>query len=192
MPLMESSSPGPNGQYLGALAWGLEFLGWRFTLPAKARITHIGGHLCAEHVGTGIFAALVELKAAGPLPAFKISDVATTPDVRASVRFIPSRPSSRMLIPLAAPIELPAGTYGLVFGGADNAAQPPFTPFGVTGTALLPMNNQDHPNSFYFTGNIAGWKSLPAPANNLRFALQWETVAGDQTPPAPPTNLRIS
>jgi hypothetical protein len=89
---------------------------------------------------------------------------------------------------------LQPGAYGLIFGGADTAiAQNPYTPFGATGTGVMPTNNPDLPGSTYFMGDQFHWNALATPNNNIRFAVQLEAVVtGDATPPAAPTGLRIS
>src|SRR4030042_185956 len=61
MGILESSTAGPVGQLLGMTVWGQQFLGWRFNLATPSRITHIGGHLCREFAGTGLFSAIIKL-----------------------------------------------------------------------------------------------------------------------------------
>jgi len=194
MGLLESATAGPVGQLLGMAVWGQQFLGWRFTLATASRVTHVGGHLCAEFAGTGLFAAIIKLSSPTSLPAFDPRLITTSPYTLAHLLFIPSSPSSQLLVPLSAPLVLQPGTYGLVFGGGDTAiVQNPYTPFGATGTGVMPTNNSDLPSSTYFFGDQVRWNALAPSNNNLRFAVTLEAIGkGDTTPPAPPTGLRIS
>jgi hypothetical protein len=192
MGLLESATAGPVSQVLGMTVWGQQFLGWRFSLAAASRITHVGGHLCAESAGTGLFAAIIKLSSPPSLPAFAPRLITTSPDTLAHLLFVPPSPSSQLLVPLSTPLVLQPGTYGLVFGGADTAiALNPYTPFGATGTGVMPTNNSDLSGSTYFFGDEFRWNAL-APSN-IRFAVEFEAIGtGDTTAPAPPTGLRIS
>lgn len=194
MGLLESATAGPMGQLLGMTVWGQQFLGWRFSLATASRITHVGGHLCAESAGTGLFAAIIKLSSPISLPAFAPRLITTSPDTLTHLLFVPSSPSSHLLVPLSAPLVMQPGTYGLVFGGGDAAiVQNPYTPFGATGTGVMPTNNSDLPGSTYFFGDQARWNALAPSNNNLRFAVEFETIgSGGSTPPAPPSGLRIS
>jgi len=192
MGLLESATAGSAGQLLGMTVWGQQFLGWRFSLATASRITHIGGHLRTDFAGTGLFAAIVKLSSPTSLPAFAPHLIAMSLDTLAHLLFVASSPSSQLLVPLSAPLALQPGTYGLIFGGADTAVeQNPYTPFGATGTGVMPTNNSDLPGSTYFFGDEIRWNAL-APSK-IRFAVKFEAIgAGDATAPAPPTGLRIS
>jgi hypothetical protein len=194
MELLESATAGPAGQLLGMTVWGQQFLGWRFGLGMASRVTHVGGHLAADFAGTGLFAAVIKLSSPTALPAFAPHMITSSADTLAHILFLPPSPSSQLLLPLSAPLVLQPGTYGLVFGGADTAiVQNPYTPFGCTGTGVMPKNNSDLPGSTYFFGDQVRWNALAPPNNNLRFAVEFEAIGtGDTTPPAPPTGLRIS
>ena len=194
MGILESSTAGPVGQLLGMTVWGQQFLGWRFNLATPSRITHIGGHLCREFAGTGLFSAIIKLASPTSFPAFAPRLITTSPDTLAHLLFTPSSPSTQLLVPLSVPLVLHPGTYGLVFGGGDMAiAQNPYAPFGATGTGVMPMNNLNLHGSTYFFGDQFRWSPVVPSDANLRFSVAFEAVeTGDTTPPAPPSGLRIS
>ena len=194
MGILESSTAGPVGQLLGMSVWGQQFLGWRFSLTTPSKITHIGGHLSREYAGTGLFSAIIKLSSPTSFPSFAPHLITTSPDTLAHLLFTPSSPSNQLLVPLSVPLVLHPGTYGLVFGGGDTAiVQSPYTPFGATGTGVMPTNNLDLPGSTYFFGDQARWNPVLPPNTNLRFTVAFEAVGtGDTTPPAPPSGLLIS
>lgn len=194
MTLLESATAGPANQLLGMTVWGQQFLGWRFSLTSVSRVTHVGGHLCATFAGTGLFAAIVKLSSPISLPSFAPRMITTSPDTLAHLLIVPTSPSSQLLVRLPTPLELQPGTYALVFGGADTAIeQNPYTPFGSTGTGVMPTNNFDLPGSTYFFGDHIRWNALDPTNKNMRFAVQCEAVeACDTKPPAPPTGLKVS
>lgn len=194
MALLESATPGPAGQVLGSTVWGQQFLGWRFTLDTPSRITHVGGHVCAQTAGTGLFAAIVQLASPTSLPSFAPRSITDPGKTLTHLLFTPPSPSIHALFPLSTPLVVQPGTYGLVFGGADTAVtQNPYTPFGATGTGVMPANNFDLPGSTYFFGDPTRWNALGAFHSNLRFAVTIDAVTReDSTPPAPPSGLHIS
>jgi hypothetical protein len=170
---LESATAGPSGQFLGMTVDGQQFLGWRFTLTTASRITHVGGHLCADFAGTGLFAAIVKLSSPTSLPAFVLSLITTSPDTLAHLLFVPPVPSGQLRVPLPFPLALQPGTYGLVFGGADTAIG--YTPFGATGTGIMPMNNSNLPGSTYFFADRFRWSAMPPPNNNIRFMVEFNS-----------------
>jgi hypothetical protein len=190
MGLLESATLGSVGQSLGLTVWGQQFLGWRFNLSRTSTITKIGGHIKADFTGTGLFAAIIKLTSPNLLPSFAPHAIESSPDTVAHTLFVPTTPSSDILVPLSVPVVLQPGDYGLVFGGADSAiAQSPYYPFGATGTGLMPNNNPDLPGSSYFFGDAFRWSNVGPQAgyNNIRFVVEAGAVD-----PSAPTGLRVS
>jgi hypothetical protein len=170
---LQSATAGPSGQLIGMTVWGQQFLGWRFSITAPSRITHIGGHLSADSSGGVLFAAIIKLMSPTSLPAFAPRLITTSPDTLFHLLFVPPLPSGQVRVPLLAPLALQPGTYCLVFGGADTAVA--YTPFGATGTGIMPMNNSNLPGSTYFFADQFRWNVIPPPDNNIRFMVEFNS-----------------
>lgn len=71
----ESATLGATGQVFGATVWGQQFLGSRFSLSEATQITGIGGHISADFIVNGLFAAIIGLSSPTALPSFAGRDI---------------------------------------------------------------------------------------------------------------------
>jgi hypothetical protein len=177
MRILETAALGPTGQLLGATITGQQFLGARFHVARRVRVTAVGGHLAADFPET-LFAAIVRLPSATGLPAFPPRSIESS--ALASTLFTPPRPSQDLLTPLS--VQLAAGHYALVLGGADSAVG--FFPFGAHGTGVMPVNNTGAPGASYLRGDVAGWVDDPA-LTGARFVVEGTFVRPKLPRPKP-------
>ena len=146
----ESATPAGVPTTAGYMIAADNFLGVRFQLTQPTLITHIGGEL-TQFTNGGTFAALIALTDMSDYPD---STDLTTPDVLRTATFNLSRLSSDVSVPVA-PITVPAGWYGILFGAGL---------FGTTGSGGVPNDNTivGTPRFFRYT-STGGYEVIGLP-----------------------------
>ena len=146
--LFESATLGPTGASGGFVLDGTHFVGVRFTLSSPTIVSTIGIHagigLAAGGLFGTIFGAVVQLT---DLSDFPDSLDLSTPDVLGSVLISGTPGSADYSSSLS--LSLPAGTYGLVFGGGL---------FGA-GVGAVPRNDSNIGSPSYFQRVADAWRN---------------------------------
>lgn len=145
----------------------MQYIGARFTLATSATIDHVGGHMASFGGTSTAFAAIVKLTSSLDFPD---SGALNTADVLATTTFSVTAPSSDISVPIG-PLVVPAGIYGLVFGGGL------FGSSATVGTMLNTNTEIDTPSYFFYNSTDSSWN--PDGVHLLRF-----TVTGTVPEPA--------
>jgi hypothetical protein len=176
--LLETAQPGPTPAVtFGDGLYTTQWMGARFEVMQRTRITSVGGHLWGAEPGPNtLFAAIVALSGPASVP---YTGTSTDPYVGLpsqtvlahTVFDLPSYQSSHITLPLSVTVD--QGTYALVFGSGL---------YGATGFGAMPRNNPSSPGTASFFGwwesgfRTWSWNEHFGSALTARFVVEGDAV----------------
>jgi hypothetical protein len=176
--LLETAQPGPTPSVIsGDGLYTSQWMGARFEVTQRTRITSVGGHLWGAEPGPNtLFAAIVALSGPTGVPFTGTSSdpsVGLPPQtvVAHTVFDLPSYQSSHITLPLTVTVD--PGTFALVFGSGL---------YGATGFGAMPRNNPTNPGPESYFGwwesgfHSWSWNQLFDSALTARFVVEGVAV----------------